>query len=188
MKAGEYYLQDVREVGSGFRFNADKTFNFFFSYGAIDRESTGTWEQMGDSIILNSPKKPATDFEMTTAKQAGKKEVTIRVKDSNTMILGYIYCRIETTDGRILEANSNQQGIITFEKVPVKSISLLHELWPDRLSQFDIIDPAHNSFEFTIRPSIVNVEFKDLTLYIQDGGLFGAHPLMQGDEFKYVTD
>jgi hypothetical protein len=37
MKAGQYYLEGVREVGSGFHFNSNKTFDFFFSYGAIDR-------------------------------------------------------------------------------------------------------------------------------------------------------
>ena len=36
--AGEYYLNGVMETASGFRVNADSTFEFFFSQGALDRQ------------------------------------------------------------------------------------------------------------------------------------------------------
>jgi hypothetical protein len=188
MKTGEYYLDGVREVGSGFRFKEDNTFEFFFSYGAIDRMSTGTWAQKGDSVILNTPRKPATDFILANARQQSKKQVIIRVKDENPMILGYIYCRLETTDGTLLEAYSDKEGVITFDKVEVKSISLLHELWADRLSEFRVEQPGHNYFEFTIARWITDVEFVDLALHIRKDGLTGRHPLLQGDKFNYVSE
>jgi hypothetical protein len=53
---GEYYLEGVREVGSGLKLNADKTFEFFYVYGALDRTAKGIWIQHGDSIILNNKK------------------------------------------------------------------------------------------------------------------------------------
>jgi protease II len=188
MKTGDYYLEGVREVGSGFCFNPDHTFEFFFSYGAIDRMSTGNWAQKGDSLILNTPRKPATDFMLTTSRLQSKKQLTIRVKDENTMILGYIYCRIETTEGNVLEANSDQKGLITFDHVQVKTISLLHELWADRLSNFTVKQPGHNYFEFTIARWITDVEFADLSLHFNTQGLTGQHPLLQGDQFKYVSE
>jgi hypothetical protein len=40
---GEYYLRGVTEVGSGFLIKADSTFEFFFSYGALDRMGSGKW-------------------------------------------------------------------------------------------------------------------------------------------------
>jgi hypothetical protein len=188
MKTGEYYLIGLQEVGSGFRFNADYTFEFFFSYGAIDRMATGTWEQKGNTLILNTPRKPVTDFILATSRQVGKKQLTIRVKDENSQILGYIYCRIETTDGKLLEAYSDKEGVVTFDPVAVKSISLLHELWADRLSEFKVEQPGHNYFEFTIARWITEVEFADLTLEIKGKDLLGAHPLLQGNKFNYVGE
>ena len=35
--AGEYYLKAVMETASGFNPHSDSTFEFFFSYGALDR-------------------------------------------------------------------------------------------------------------------------------------------------------
>jgi hypothetical protein len=96
------------------------------------------------------------------------------------MILGYIYCRLETTDGTVLEAYSDKEGLITFDKVEVKSISLLHELWADRLSEFKVEQPGHNYFEFTIARWITDVEFVDLALHIKKDGLTGRHPLLTG--------
>ena len=53
---GEYYLKGVRETASGFKLNADSTFEFFFSYGALDRMGSGTWQKQGDQIIFSSAK------------------------------------------------------------------------------------------------------------------------------------
>jgi hypothetical protein len=190
MKAGQYYLEGVREVGSGFHFNSNKTFDFFFSYGAIDRVSTGTWEQKGDSIILNNARKPATDFLLTVSKNLAKKRVTILVYDPNPRILGYVYCSIEMPEGT-LEAKSDKNGMITFDIASVKSIksiTLVHGLWPDHPSVFEISQPDHNYFEFTIGRWIADVEFKDLALQIRGKNLSGAHPLMEGNEFRYVLE
>ena len=40
---GEYHLTGVMETASGIRINQDSTFDFYFSYGAIDREGHGKW-------------------------------------------------------------------------------------------------------------------------------------------------
>ena len=47
---GEYYLSGVMETASGFKLNPDSTFQFFFSYGALDRSGSGTWKQEGNNI------------------------------------------------------------------------------------------------------------------------------------------
>jgi hypothetical protein len=61
--AGEYYLKGVMEVGSGFRFLEDHTFDFFFSYGALDRMGKGTWKLVEDKIVLNSESWPGERFQ-----------------------------------------------------------------------------------------------------------------------------
>ena len=39
--AEEYYLTGVREMASGFLVKPDNTFQFFFAYGALDRQGAG---------------------------------------------------------------------------------------------------------------------------------------------------
>ena len=51
-QAGEYYLRGVTEVGSGFLLKPDSTFQFFFSYGALDRQGSGTWRIKEKEIVF----------------------------------------------------------------------------------------------------------------------------------------
>ena len=44
-ECGEYYCESISEMASGFNIKPDSTFEFFFSYGALDRFGTGTWQK-----------------------------------------------------------------------------------------------------------------------------------------------
>lgn len=182
MKSGEYYLQGVMEVGSGFRFNEDKTFDFFYAYGAMDRMAKGTWEQRGDSLILNNEPKPDKDFVLVQSKRTGSKGIAIQIKDPNPMVLSHIYCRMKTANG-ILEGESDRSGRIAFEPATIQAISLIHAFWPDRFSVFEVTHPEHNYFEFTIHPKIAEVEFNNLVLRINGNSLSGPHPLIKEEGF-----
>jgi hypothetical protein len=184
-KPGEYYLEGVREVGSGLRFNADNTFDFFFSYGAVDRIAAGTWHQKGDRLILEGPPKPEKDFVLVNSKKSGGRQLTIRITNPNRNYLSGIYCIIETAAGQ-LEGRSDQDGLIVIETTGVKQFNLVHSYFPDRLSTYDVQDLSHNYFEFTIDPHIADVEFKNISLKIGRKSLEGPHPLLQGDALTYV--
>jgi hypothetical protein len=112
-------------------------------------------------------------------------ETVIKITDPNQMVLRNIFCRVQTPDGE-LEGETNQYGEITFNKTPVDQISLIHEFWPDRFSDFTVTEKDHNYFEFRIERWIVEVAFKNLVLKVDKNGLTGPHPIMQGEEFKYV--
>lgn len=188
MITGEFYLQGVMEVGSGFRFNADSTFDFFFIYGAVDRFGKGTFQQQGDSLILHSPPKPERDFVLQSEKATADDKIVIRISDPNPMILPYIVCRVKTPDG-ILEGQCDQQGYIVLDKAPVQAISLVHAFFAERFSVFNIAQPEHNLFEFTIDPRIVEVEFNGIVLHYQDGVLSGRHPLLDPmKEYRFVKN
>ena len=60
--AGAYYLQGVMETGSGFKLNKDSSFQFFYSYGALDRYGSGKWKLENHKIILNSKPYPGQRF------------------------------------------------------------------------------------------------------------------------------
>src|SRR5450432_943541 len=59
---GEYYLQGVMETASGFLLKPDSSFQFFFSYGALDRHGSGKWAVKENKLILNSAARPEYDF------------------------------------------------------------------------------------------------------------------------------
>ena len=59
---GEYYLSGVMETASGFKLNPDSTFQFFFSYGALDRMGSGKWVAKANEVILDSKPRPLHDF------------------------------------------------------------------------------------------------------------------------------
>jgi hypothetical protein len=185
MITGEFFLKGVMEMASGFRFNPDSTFDFFYIYGSLDRVGHGTWVKKGEYLILNSPPKPEQDFILQEAKHTDADQLVIQITDPNEMILPYVLCKLITAQGE-LNGTANSSGIIAFGKVPVTEIWLLHELWPDRPSIFKNTDPANNYFSFTIAPWIVNVSFKDLKLHIVDKDtLVGMHPLMERTNLQY---
>jgi hypothetical protein len=41
--AGIYSLEGVMETSSAFQLNSDSGFEFYFSYGALDRHGSGKW-------------------------------------------------------------------------------------------------------------------------------------------------
>lgn len=186
MHTGEYYLQGVPEMASGFRINPDGSFEFFFIYGAVDRFGQGTWVLQGDNLVLDSPPKPAPDFILQRAKTVDTPRIVIHITDPNTAILRYVLCRLETVAGDTLQGESDAEGRIVFEqKAPVRSIALLHELWHNPPCVTPVGDPAQNFFEFTIAPTIMEVTFERLVLRPDGDGLRGGHPLMRGDDFFY---
>src|SRR6185503_1226040 len=71
--AGEYYLEGVMEVGSGFLLKPDHTFQMFFSYGSLDKSGSGTWTQKDSFLILNSDARPSNDFKLISSKKTSAK-------------------------------------------------------------------------------------------------------------------
>jgi hypothetical protein len=67
--AGEYHLDGVMETGSGLLLRADGSFEWFFSYGALDLGAKGRWTPNGNGIDLMveqmgfPPQMPETRFD-----------------------------------------------------------------------------------------------------------------------------
>ena len=87
---GVYYLRDVMETASGFKFNADSTFKFFYSYGAIDRNGSGTYTVKDKSVTLNSVQRSEKDFNMVSSKHNSYKGVTIKISDVTYCLIKFI--------------------------------------------------------------------------------------------------
>lgn len=183
--AGDYYLQGVRETASGFLLNPDGSFQFFFSYGALDRYGSGTWVFDNGEIKLNSLAKPLYDFALVESGQTSEENITIRIRDNNPNILRFVYASLQKEDiDSWLPAN--QDGLIKFPKQELKSITLQFEFCPERVSDFAIKEKDDNDFTFRIEPWIMEVFLVDLTLRPDNDGLIGKHPLLEGSSFSYI--
>jgi hypothetical protein len=180
---GEYYLRGVMETASGFQLNPDSSFQFFYSYGMLDRFGTGKWTLKNDQVIFNSRTRPPVDFKMLVCRSEPGDSITIAIRDNNEVLLRYVHCQIITQSG-VKELKTDESGIARFPKENFDSLALIFQLCPDRFSVFPS-NPKSNYYEFGFEPWIVEVFFDHFTLQYQSIQLFGGHPLMQGTSFRY---
>ncbi len=180
---GEYYLKAVMETASGFKLNPDSTFDFFFSYGALDRSGKGTWKQEGNKVIFNS--KPGTKgFALINSKVADDENFTIKITEENSFFRSHVYSKIK--QGQIeTEGLTDQNGIILFPKQRVDSIILLLEFCPDKFFTFIHKNKEHNHFEFIFEKDIMDVFFEDLILSFTEEGFEGQHPLLRPGTYQF---
>lgn len=183
--SGEYYLQGMREMASGFLLKPDHTFQFFFTYGALDRVGSGKWAVENGRLFLNSLAKPPNGY---TLVKSGKKEhdfIQIVLEGDNHMAMRHTFVSLEDgAEGSWKQMN--QQGDVQFPKQEIHSISLLLEFCPERIAVIPVAYKDHNEFIFRLGPSIIEVFFDNFSLQAGPNALSGGHPLMQGNEFRYA--
>lgn len=76
-QAAEYEIDGVMETGSGLLLRADCSFEWYFSYGALDLGARGRWESNGDGVVLVvkemgfPPQMPETKFDRMSLRVDG---------------------------------------------------------------------------------------------------------------------
>jgi len=181
---GEYYLSSVMETASGFKLNPDSTFQFFFSYGALDRHGEGHWSVRENKIFFNSRPRAEQDFGLNSSSQIDNDSIQIRITDKNELLLKYVHCTLKSGDILIRKV-TDRTGIARFPKLPIDSLSLVFEFCPEKTSVFIPENQKDNYFEFRFEPWIVEYSFKDFSLNIGDKTLEGSHPLLDGKKYIF---
>lgn len=181
---GEYYLRGVMETACGFKLNGDSTFQFFFSYGALDRFGEGRWTMKNDSAVFNSKPQPEQDFKLLQAEKNEAGKITIELKEMNPTLLRHMYCKI-VGKGIIQEAQMNEQGVAEFKAQPLETIELLFEFCPEKRSVFTITSITQNHFSFSPQPWLMEIFFHDFHLSVTENGMTGGHPLSNETKFRY---
>jgi len=181
---GEYYLRGVMETASGFKLDKDGTFQFFLSYGALDRFGSGVWMTRDDHIFFNSPEKHSSDFALIQSKKQGGDGITVKIIDSNAMMLRHVYCLIQSGNKK-QQAAANAEGNMFFAAQDIESVTLLFEFCPERESIITIPVKDHNYFEFRFEPWVMEVFFKNFSLRVNEMELSGAHPILEGSNYRY---
>lgn len=183
--AGEYQLQGVRETASGFLLKPDGDFQFFFSYGALDRYGSGKWKWKNNEIIFNSAEKPGEDFALLESKKSQMDDISVKINDKNKNLLHYVYASLQKENSESWQP-ANKEGMIRFPGQKLKDISLIFEFCPEKISTFTDINRSHNDFTFRFEPWIMEVFFKDFMLKAEPNGFAGRHPLLKGDQFLFA--
>lgn len=179
-----YHLQGVKETASGFKLHADGTFQFFFTYGALDRYGSGTWSLSDDIVTFQSRPWGGRDFARDESRNVGGDKVTLRIVGGNPVLLRHVYFSLAKGEtGSWLK--TNEAGEAIFPLQPVTSISIVFEFCPERFTHFDIDTPSHNYFEFRFEQWLMEVFFDGFTLKADKYALSGQHPLMKGDRYVF---
>ena len=182
--AGVYQLQDVKQTSSGFQLNADGSFRFFFTYGAIDRFGSGNWTIDNDHIILQSRAWPGRDFGGVRSHSINENMVVTKIVGGNPVLLGHVYFSLlKGQAGSWIKTNA--RGEAAFPLQPVTTVSIVFEFSQERFTHFTVENSNHNYFEFTFEPWLMEVFFANFTLKISKYALSGKHPLMKGEKFVY---
>lgn len=181
--AGEYYLQGQMEMASGFLLQPDGGFQFFLSYGALDRQGRGQWEIKNNEIILNSEPRPPYDFALLKSSVEPNDFTTFKIEMPDPSLVRYVFCSLQNgTEGSWTQMEP--EGI-SFPKQPVDSVSLLFQFCSERFSTIPVSNPEHNAFVFRSEPTLLDVCLKNFSLQVLAGELSGGHPIMEGDKFRY---
>ena len=182
--AGEYYLRGVMETASGFKLNDDNSFEFFYSYGALDRTGQGTWKLKDEQIILNGPRSKIPSFTLVDSKVLEDEFVTIKILEDNPAFLSSVHVMVKSGSKRLESRTEN--GLIRFSKQPVDSITLIFEYCPENTAVFIFTGKKENYFEFNIAPSVMDVYFESLVLTLDKTGFYGQHPLLKDGVYHFI--
>ena len=187
---GEYSLTEILEMASGFKFNNDNTFQFFYIYGASDRQAHGTYKTEGSRIILNGSKSAGNDFSLIQ-KQNNKSgnKITVKITDKNVLLLKNVVCFFMNGKDTVI-AETNSEGIAVTEMTDCNQIQLIHSCFPDLPSILEVDTKEANFFEFSLNPSLAEVVFDNFIMEQDETDIdvlyCGNKYLFPGEKVKFV--
>jgi len=185
--AGIYQLTGVIETASGFKLNEDSTFEFYFSYGALDRYGSGNWHLDDDRVVFTGKPWPGKDFKLVVSRNQPGSDNTAVIMAKNTMLLRNVYFGVYN-NGQSAQLVADSKGFARFPKQHADSLSVQFEFTPERKSIFTSLPAGHNYFEFAFEPWFVEVFFNGFTLLYENNTLKGKHPLLGVKDYIYVRE
>jgi hypothetical protein len=170
---GEYEFHR-QEMVAAFNFLPGEKFEFFYSYGAMDRNATGTFYISGDTLHLKSDKEAGKDF---TIKSQSKEGIGYRIQfeNENKFLLSNIRCSFFTGDKR-LDLFTNEEGLIETDISHCDKIFVFHQLYPDMVTLIKDEKNNNNQFTLTLKPSLVQVSFQGVEYKVEGNKLIATMP------------
>jgi hypothetical protein len=181
--SGEYYFRKM-EMVSGLNFSKDGRFEFFYSYGAVDRNASGRFSVNGDSLQLISDKEPGKDFTIVNQSKS-KSGYNLIFKNANQYLLKNILC-IFIANGKQHEQYTDDNGKVNIDLARCDTIYAMHMLYPDVPTLIKDESDSNNTFTLQLNPSLAQVSFKgmdfkivnDKTIRCSSNYLIDAHDVV----------
>lgn len=162
--SGKYFFRR-HEMTAGFRFFENGAFEFFYSYGAVDRFATGTYAVEGDVIRLQSDKEPGRDFTISKQGRMGN-GYHIVVKHPEKALVNNVKCIFFVGEDKY-EDYTSANGEIHVDAPHCDKIFVQHALFPDIATLVKDSDCHHNYFELQLNPSLEQVSFKGIDFFMK---------------------
>ncbi len=174
-----------QEMVAGFNFSADCKFEFFYSYGAVDRSATGSFSISGDTLYLKSDKEAGKDFTIKSQSKEGS-GYRIQFEDANKYLLSNIRCSFFIGTKR-KDEYTDQNGLVETDLPLCDKIYVHHELFPDMVTLIKDEKNNNSQFTLTLNPSLGQVSFQGIDFKIDSNKLTTLMPSymfpMEGVEF-----
>ena len=181
---GEYVLEGVREMACVFKLNSDSSFEFYFSYGALDRYGSGKWAIDKNNIIFTGKPSPGKDYKLVNTSATNSNFPVLKIEDKNTYLYRMIYGRLLSPQHDTIIA-FNDKGILNLPYA-VDSIQLLSDLCPEKASSFTL-QSKPLTYTFNFEPWILEVFFNGNTFHYEEGFFEGDFPLLRsGRTYRFV--
>jgi len=168
------YQFHQQELVASFKFSPDNKFDFFYSYGAVDRTATGTFSITGDTLHIKSDKEPGKDFTIKSESRSGA-GYHIQFEGADKYLLSNIRCSFFTGKER-RDEYTDENGIIEINLPHCDSIYAFHELFPDMASVIKDEKNDNNHFVVTLNPSLGQVSFEGIAYKVDGNKLIAVMP------------
>lgn len=153
---------------AGFNFSAAGSFQFFFSYGAVDRSAAGTFTVEGNTIKLKSNKEAGKDFTITSQSKEAT-GYTLTFDHANKYLLSNILCVFFVNGGQ-QQAITNNNGEAHIDLPHCDSIYVQHLLYPDTYTHVKDAGNQNNHFKLSLNQTLEQLSFKGIDLKIESDG------------------
>jgi hypothetical protein len=165
---GEYYLTGVHEMGCGIKLNEDNTFEFFFSYGALDRHGYGNWLLNDNSeVILNSDYENQVPFTITAEQKKSHTGIKIYFPNYNKALLNETTIKVYA-DNTEEEQVAGAQDNFHFNATSIDKMIVTCLFYYDNPATLIPADNSNNYFELAANQSLALVHFKNI-IFKADG-------------------
>lgn len=184
---GEYYLTGVHEMGCGIKLNEDFSFEFFFSYGALDRHAYGTWKSDDNhSVVLNTDYDNQVPFSIENAEKRDFEGIKIGFPNYNKALLHETTIKVISNNVEE-EQVVGTQGIFHFTTNQADKIIVTCLFYFDNPATLVPADTTHNYFELAANHGLPLVHFKDAVFKVDETGLEGKlHIFDETKTFRFI--
>ncbi|WP_142601405.1 hypothetical protein [Solitalea koreensis] len=152
------------EISAGFKFNADHTFEYTFTYGVVDKWGKGTWKLYRNQLVLKSEKsQPDKDFVLVYSDSSHHDGLIVKIIDSLQLPIPNIDCRLGGVTGVVVRTNDNGEALFPDQNSGL--LEMMHPIYGTRISAFDL-DSTCNFFLFSPSCDISEVYFKNFKIVV----------------------